>query len=142
MDRELERALEILQARGQIHEFEIHEHMYHFQSKYSHCFLLFCISFFIILFCFSVRTTPGGPWRAVQHSSDFSEAEREALLPFRFSHPLLLDIATGGDNVPIVLDAVIPEVVNLTLAGEGAVEGGNQDEEDEPEGDGGDGGLD
>ena len=89
-----------------------------------------------------MRTTPGGPWRAVQHSSDFSEAEREALLPFRFSHPLLLDIATGGDNVPIVLDAVIPEVVNLTLAGEGAVEGGNQDEEDEPEGDGGDGGLD
>ena len=75
-----------------------------------------------------MRTTPGGPLRSVQHSSDLTEAEVAALLPFTFSHPLLQDIVV--DNAPAVLDAVIPEVIDLALGDDDTQDGGAGEQRD------------
>ena len=97
--------------------------------RVSFIFVEIFISQSLIIILFLVRTTPGGPWRSVQHSSDLTPAERASLLPFRFSHPLLMDITEGGDNVPVVLDAVIPEVINLALGDDAAQDGGGEEQE-------------
>ena len=76
-----------------------------------------------------MRTTPGGPLRSIQHSSDLTPAERAALLPFRFTHPLLRDVEEDGDGVQAALDAVIPEVINLAVGDDDAEDGGGEDQE-------------
>ena len=76
-----------------------------------------------------MRTTPGGPLRSIQHSSDLTPAERAALFPFRFTHPLLRDVEEDGDDVQAGLNAVIPEVINLAVGDDDVEDGGGEDQE-------------
>ena len=40
-----------------------------------------------------------------------------------------MDITEGGDNIPVVLDAVIPEVIDLALGEDNDQDGGGEDQE-------------